>query len=49
MHSLIGDPIPFIVLADSAYPDSRYLKRVLGGNSPEACLLSALRCPVEHW
>lgn len=38
---------PFTALADSAYPETRYVKRVLSGNSPEAVLLSALRCPVE--
>jgi hypothetical protein len=38
---------PFTALADSAYPETMYVKRVLSGNSPDAVLLSALRCPVE--
>jgi hypothetical protein len=38
---------PFTALADSAYPETLYVKRVLSGNSPDAVLLSALRCPVE--
>ena len=38
---------PFTALADSAYPETRYVKRVLSGNSAEAVFLSALRCPVE--
>ncbi len=39
--------LPFTALADSAYAETLYIKRVLGGHSPEANLLSALRCPVE--
>ena len=39
---------PFTALADSAYPDTLYVKRVLSGNTDGAVLLSALRCPVEH-
>jgi hypothetical protein len=38
---------PFTALADSAYPETDYVKRVLSGSSDEAALLSALRCPVE--
>ncbi len=39
---------PFTALADSAYAETLYVKRVLSGNSAPAVLLSALRCPVEH-
>jgi hypothetical protein len=38
---------PFTALADSAYAETLYIKRVLGGHSPEATYLAALRCPVE--
>ena len=38
---------PFTALADSAYAETLYIKRVLGGHSDESTLLSALRCPVE--
>ena len=41
------DEHPFTALADSAYAETLYVKRVLSGNSPEADLLAALRCPVE--
>lgn len=39
---------PFQILGDSAYTNSLYIKKSLGGNSPEAVLLSAWREAVEH-
>jgi hypothetical protein len=39
---------PFLVLGDSAYADSLYIKKTLGGSSPPAALLSAWRTAVEH-
>ena len=50
MNLLHRDPRqhrPFTALADSAYAETLYIKRVLGGHSTAATLLSALRCPVE--
>jgi hypothetical protein len=39
---------PFLVLGDSAYADTLYVKKTIGGDSPEAALLSAWRTAVEH-
>ena len=39
---------PFLVLGDSAYTDSLYIKKSLGGNTAAAVLLSAWREAVEH-
>jgi hypothetical protein len=39
---------PFQVLGDSAYASSLYIKKTLGGNSPEAVLLSAWRVSIEY-
>jgi hypothetical protein len=48
MHIMVGEPLPFITLADSAYATTEYVKRCRGGNTEEACLLAALRASVEH-
>lgn len=39
---------PFLVLGDSAYADSLYIKKALGGSTADAVLLAAWRVAVEH-